>query len=125
MKYQGLYYLVGSWMTGWKPNNNQYATAKSLSGPWSTFRDIAPPEKKTYGSQSTLLLKVVGSRHTAVIFMGDIWRPGNHQDGRYLWMPVEIGGGRLRLPEPREWTLDLAAGETRILGPLPHESATP
>jgi hypothetical protein len=115
VKHEGLYYLIGSWMTGWKPNNNQYATATSLAGPWSEFRDIAPKETKTYGSQSTLMLKVVGAKKTSVIFMGDIWRPGNHQDGRYLWMPLEIGGGRLWLPEPREWTIDLTTGETRFV----------
>ncbi len=115
VKYEGLYYLIGSWMTGWKPNNNQYATATSLAGPWSEFKDIAPKEKKTYGSQSTLMIKVVGSKKTSVIFMGDIWRPGNHQDGRYLWMPLEIGAGRLWLPAPREWTIDVATGETRFI----------
>ena len=29
---------------------NKYATAKSLAGPWSEFKDIAPPETKTYRS---------------------------------------------------------------------------
>jgi Glycosyl hydrolases family 43 len=115
VKYDGLYYIIGSWMTGWKPNANQYATAPALSGPWSEFRDIAPPGRQTYGSQSTLMLKVVGSKKTSVIFMGDLWRPARHQDGRYLWMPLEIGAGRLWLPEPREWTIDLATGEPRFL----------
>ena len=112
VNHDGLYYIIGSWMSGWRPNNNQYATARSLSGPWSEFKDIAPPEKKTYGSQSTLMLKVVGSKKTSVIFMGDMWRPGRHNDGRYLWMPLEIGDGRLWLPEPRPWSIDVATGET-------------
>ena len=73
--YNGLYYAIGSALTGWSPNPNKYATATSLSGPWSEFKDIAPPETKTYGSQSTLLLKVVGTKTTTVIFMGDIWKP--------------------------------------------------
>ncbi len=111
VKYDGLYYMIGSWMSGWAPNNNQYSTATSLAGPWSEFKDIAPPATKTYGSQSTLMLKVVGSKTTSVIFMGDMWRPQNHRDGRYLWMPLEIGGGRLWLPEPRPWSIDVATGE--------------
>ncbi len=112
--YQGLYYALGSALTGWAPNPNKYATAPSLEGPWSEFKDIAPPETKTYGSQSTLLLKVVGTKSTAVIFMGDIWRPRTQWDSRYLWMPVEIGQGKLRLPEPKEWTLDIETGEAVI-----------
>lgn len=30
-----------------------------------------------------------------------------HHDGRHLWMPLEIRDGRLWLPEPREWMLDV------------------
>jgi len=29
-------------------------------------------------------------------------------------MPLEIGGGALRLPQPKEWTLDHATGEAFI-----------
>jgi hypothetical protein len=110
----GLYYAIGSHLTGWAANPNLYATARSLEGPWSEFTDVAPPETKTYGSQSTMLLKVVGTKATTVIFMGDIWRPRTQWDSRYLWMPLEIGDGKLTLPEPRRWTLDIATGEAAI-----------
>ncbi len=108
--YKGLYYVVGSALTGWSPNPNKYATAKRLEGPWSEFKDIAPPDTNTYGSQSTMLLKVVGTKATTVIFMGDMWRPRTQWDSRYLWMPLEIGDGKLWLPEPKEWTLDVKTG---------------
>ncbi len=113
--FDGLYYVVGSALTGWRPNPNKYATAPSLEGPWSEFRDIAPPETNTYGSQSTMLVKVVGTKTTTVIFLGDIWKPRTQWDSRYLWMPLEIGAGKLWLPEPREWTLDIETGEATIL----------
>ena len=112
--YDGLYYAIGSHLTGWNPNPNLYATAKSLSGPWSEFKDIAPPEKNTYRSQSTLMLKIVGTKTTSVIFMGDIWKPQSQWDSRYLWMPLEIGDGKLRLPEPKDWTIDLKTGEVEF-----------
>jgi hypothetical protein len=112
--YDGLYYAIGSALTGWNPNPNKYATAKSLAGPWSEFKNIAPPEKNTYGAQSTMMLKITGTKTTSVIFMGDIWRPETQWDSRYLWMPLEIGGGKLRLPEPQEWTLDVQTGEATI-----------
>ena len=110
----GLYYAIGSHLTGWAANPNLYATATSLEGPWSEFTDIAPPETKTYGSQSTMLVKVAGTRATTVIFMGDIWRPRTQWDSRYLWMPLKIGDGKLLLPEPRQWTLDITTGEAVI-----------
>ncbi len=112
--YEGLYYVVGSALTGWAPNPNKYATAQRLEGPWSEFRDIAPPETKTYGSQSTMLVKVAGTKKTSVILMADIWKPRTQWDSRYLWMPVEIGGGKMWLPEPKPWTIDVATGETAI-----------
>jgi hypothetical protein len=109
--YNGLYYVVGSELTGWAPNPNKYATAAKLEGPWSEFQDIAPPATNTYGSQSTMLLKIVGSKTTSVIFMGDIWKPRSQWDSRYLWMPLEIGDGKMSLPEPKPWTIDVATGE--------------
>jgi hypothetical protein len=108
----GLYYAIGSALTGWNPNPNKYATAKTLEGPWSEFKDIAPPQANTYNSQSTMMLKVVGSKKTTVIYMGDMWRPRGLADSRYLWMPLEIGDGKLWLPEPKEWTIDIKTGET-------------
>ncbi|HXS69922.1 MAG TPA: family 43 glycosylhydrolase [Candidatus Polarisedimenticolia bacterium] len=112
--YDGLYYVVGSSLTGWAPNPNKYATATKLEGPWSEFKDIAPPEMKTYGSQSTMMLKIAGTKTNAVIFMGDIWKPRSQWDSRYLWMPLQIGGGKLWLPEPKPWDLDVQTGEAVV-----------
>ncbi len=112
--YDGLYYALGSLLSGWAPNPNVYATATSLKGPWSTFVDIAPPETNTYTSQSSNLVKVVGSRHTSVIYVGDRWKPDDLTDSRYIWMPVEIGNGKMRLPEPRPWRIDMATGRVTV-----------
>jgi hypothetical protein len=57
----------------------------------------------------------VGSKKTSVIYMGDMWWPPALDDSRYLWMPLEIGDGKLRLPEPRPWTIDVNTGETGFL----------
>jgi beta-xylosidase len=114
VRYEGLYYVIGSALTGWWPNANKYATAERLEGPWSKFKDFAPVESHTYGSQSTNLIKMVGSEQTAVIYVGDRWRPEEHWDSRYVWMPVEIGQGSLRLPEPKPWRIDIATGRTTI-----------
>lgn len=109
--FNGLYYAIGSALTGWRANPNKYATAATLAGPWSEFKDIAPAETNTYGSQSTMIVKVVGDRSTTAIFMGDIWKPATQWDSRYLWMPLEIGDGNLKLPEPKPWKLNIKTGE--------------
>lgn len=108
--YKGLYYVIASKLTGWNPNPNKVATATSLAGPWSEFVDIAPPETNTYQSQSTYLLKVAGTKDTTVIFMADQWRPKTQWDSRYLWMPLEIENGKLWLPEPKPWSIDVRKG---------------
>jgi beta-xylosidase len=114
VQYDGLYYVVGSRMTGWDANPNQYATATNLEGPWSDFKDIAPPALNTYDSQSSMLLKVVGTKTTTVIFMGDMWRPDFQWNSRYLWMPLKIGDGKMALPPPRPWFIDVATGEAGV-----------
>ena len=91
--YQGLYYAIGSALTGWAPNPNKYATAHSLEGPWSEFKDIAPPETKTYGSQSTMLLKVVGYQEDHRHFHG---RHLEAADAMGFALPVDAAGDRRR-----------------------------
>ncbi len=110
-----LYYVVGSHMTGWRPNPNVYATAPSLAGPWTEFRDLAPTEANNYQSQSTMLVKVVGTKKTTVIFMGDIWKPSALWDSRYLWMPLEISGDEMKLPPPHPWQFNAKTGEASIV----------
>lgn len=114
VNYEGLYYMTGSLLTGWKANPNKYASAKRLEGPWSDFKDFAPPETNTYSSQSSNIIKVTGSRNTTVIYVGDRWLPERQWESSYVWMPLEIGGGNLRLPEPGEWSLNVKTGEARI-----------
>lgn len=110
----GLYYVVGSHMTGWRPNPNVYATAPAITGPWTEFRNLAPLETNNYDSQSTMLLKVAGSNATTVIFMGDIWRPRELWDSRYFWMPLQVESGSMHLPPPQPWSLNIRTGEIAI-----------
>lgn len=114
--YNGLYYVVGSHMTGWRPNPNVYAVATSIAGPWSEMKNIAPPETNTYDSQSSMLLKVVGRKSTSVIYMGDRWTPKTLWDSRYIWMPLQIGDGKLLLPKPAPWAMDVRSGVVTMAG---------
>ena len=66
----------------------------SLKGRGPSSRISRRRDTKTYGSQSTFVLKVVGTQKTTVIFCGDQWRPRALWDSRYLWMPLEIGDGK-------------------------------
>ncbi len=112
----GLYYCIGSHMTGWKPNPDVYATATSIAGPWSAFQNLAPVETNTYGGQSAELLKVPGHGGVpdAVIFIGDQWKPEALWDSRYLWMPMVVRNGTTALPAPHPWSLDVKTGLVTI-----------
>jgi hypothetical protein len=58
------------------------------------------------------LYYAIGSALTEwVLFMGDIWKPREQWDSRYLWMPLEIGEGKLWLPEPKPFSLNVRTGE--------------
>ena len=61
-----------------------------------------------------MLIKVVGTKATTVIFMGDIWKPKELWDSRYLWMPLEIGDGKLWLPEPKPWSINVKTGVVSV-----------
>lgn len=43
--------------------------------------------------------------------MADIWKPHTQWDSRYFWMPLQIGGGKLWLPQLRDWTIKAGTGE--------------
>lgn len=113
--YKGLYYVLGSHLSGWRPNPNVYAVAKTLSGPWTTMQNIAPPDTNTYDSQSSMLLKVVGSKTETVIYMGDRWTPKELWDSRYIWMPLQIGDGTMVLPKPHPWKIDMKTGQIALV----------
>ena len=114
VRYHGLYYVLGSHLTGWRPNPNVFATAAKLAGPWSAFREIAPGSPDTYGSQSSMLLEVRGTENTAVIFLGDMWKPRSLWDSRYLWMPLQMENGGMVLPSPSDWSIDVKTGVTHV-----------
>jgi len=109
VKNQGVYYLLGSHLTGWSSNSNQYATAASLAGPWSNFADVAPQTKNTYDSQTASILPVVGRRTTSYLYLGDRWKGSNLQDSRYIWLPLAIGDHTMTLPPFGPWTIDTAS----------------
>lgn len=105
------YYLLGSSLSGWDANPNHYATATSLAGPWSVFKDVAPRATKTYDSQTASILPVLGSQATSYIYMGDRWGHGkNLQDARYIWLPLTVHDRSLSLPSDAPWTINVETG---------------
>ncbi len=61
-----------------------------------------------------MLLTIAGSKDTSYIFLGDIWKPETQHISTYLWMPLEVADGKLWLPEPKPWKIDVKTGEVEF-----------
>jgi hypothetical protein len=110
IKIGGTYYLFGSHLTGWSTNDNQYATATSITGTWSAWRSFAPSGTNTCNSQTTSIIPVSGSSTTSYLFLGDRWNSGNLADSRYVWEPLAINGTTVSMTCQASWTIDTATG---------------
>ncbi|MFD7132281.1 RICIN domain-containing protein [Streptomyces sp. NPDC059894] len=85
----GVYFILTSGATGWSANQQQYATATSLAGPWSSMTNVG--DSTAYGSQTAYVLPVTGSSGTSYLYLGDRWGNsfgGTVDDSRYVWLPL-------------------------------------
>jgi len=111
-KRNGLYYWIGSGLTGWERNDNRYFTAPSLAGPWTDRGTVAPPGMLTWNSQSTFVFPIVGSDTTTLMYMGDRWSfPKQRATATYVWQPLVFNGDEISMPEYIEsWAVDVKTG---------------
>lgn len=109
-KKDGIYYMIMSGATGWTPNAARSAKAGNMFGPWKSLgnpaRGTVEQVSTTFESQSTFILRVEG-KEDAFIYMGDRWRPNNHIDGRYIWLPIEFEENRPVIRWHDEWDLSV------------------
>ncbi|KAH8586216.1 glycosyl hydrolase [Bisporella sp. PMI_857] len=106
------YFMFGSHLTGWNPNDNVYSTATSLSGPWSAWQNFADTGSNTYTSQTTFIANING----VVMYMGDRWISTDLSSSSYVWLPLTISGTTASLTNRVNWVLDAQAG-TWATGP--------
>ncbi|MFJ2956092.1 RICIN domain-containing protein [Streptomyces sp. NPDC087270] len=109
-KVGGRYFLLGSHLSGWSTNDNDYATATSLAGPWSGWRPFAAAGTSTYDSQTANIIPVQGSSGTTYIYAGDRWNTSDLGSSALVWLPMTISGSTLSVGWQNSWTLDPAAG---------------
>ncbi|MFL5996941.1 MAG: RICIN domain-containing protein [Streptomyces sp.] len=119
VKVNGLYYVFGSHLTGWSLNDNIYATATSLGGPWSSFRNFAAPGTHTYGSQTANVITVQGSSGSSYIYAGDRWNTSDLGSSKLIWLPMTIKGTTVNVGQYPTWSLDATAGTWTVGSGLP------
>lgn len=112
-KRRGTYFLLGSHLSGYHPNDNFYLTAKNIMGPWTNHGLFAPEHTNTYNSQTFQGLKISGPKGEVFIFIGHRYLPHSH-DGPFsnasnIWLPLEFSGDLLNTPLKYrdDWNLDL------------------
>ncbi|GAA2490494.1 RICIN domain-containing protein [Streptomyces longisporus] len=121
-KRDGVYFMLTSANSGWKPNQQRYATATSLAGPWTAMTDVG--NDTAYGSQTAYVLPVQGTSGTSYLYMGDRWGNsfgGTVNDSQYIWLPLTFPTGRtMDLPWYPQIAVDTAAGTVTGVGGGPY-----
>jgi Glycosyl hydrolases family 43 len=111
-KRDGVYFMLTSGATGWNPNQQKYATATSLGGPWSAWRNVG--DSSAYGSQTAYVLPIQGSQTTSYLYLGDRWGPGfggTYADSQYVWFPLTFPDRTsLLMQGPSRVTVDMVIG---------------
>jgi hypothetical protein len=107
-----VYFMLTSAATGWNPNQQQYATATSLAGPWSAMTNVG--DSTAFNSQTAYVLPVQGSSGTSYLYLGDRWGNsfgGTVNDSRYVWLPLTFPSSTsLSMSWSPEITVDTTAG---------------
>ncbi|MEI9940927.1 MAG: hypothetical protein WDO69_27230 [Pseudomonadota bacterium] len=115
------YFWIMSNKTGYRANDNQYASAAAMTGPWTNRGLIAPMDAHTWISQSTFVLPVVGSVGTVYVYFGDHWQNADDQTGKttgknnslatLVVQPLVIDGNKASMPKfYASWKLDIGKG---------------
>ncbi|TGO69254.1 hypothetical protein BOTNAR_0013g00260 [Botryotinia narcissicola] len=106
------YFMFASHLSGWDPNDNVYATATNLSGPWSAWANFATVGSNTYSSQTAAVVSING----VVMYMGDRWHSSNLMTSTYVWLPITISGTKATMSNQVNWSINQTAG-TWTAGP--------
>ncbi|MCP2246626.1 RICIN domain-containing protein [Lentzea aerocolonigenes] len=121
-KRNGVYFMLTSGTSGWNPNQQRYATATSLAGPWTAMADIG--NATTYGSQTAFVLPVQGTSGTSYLYLGDRWGNsigGTVNDSRYVWLPLVFpSNSTMIMPWYPQLSIDVAAGTLTGVGGGPY-----
>ncbi len=123
-----VYFMVTSGTSYWDPNQQKYATATDLAGPWSPMKDVG--NHNGHDSQTAFVLPVEGSETTSFLYMGDRWAgvwsdPKRVNDSEYVWLPLEFPTATtLTLPWYPKVSIDTETGRAAGTGGDPLHTIT-
>jgi hypothetical protein len=114
IKKDGIYHMIGSGSSGWKPNTARHFTSTSLHGPWKAhgnpclgYNNVdGINQDKTFGGQSSFIFPIQGMSESYVA-MFDIWKPELPIKGRYIWLPFKIKDEKISINWTDKWDLSI------------------
>lgn len=123
MRVGGVFYLLGSGSSGWKPNAARAFVASAITGPYRPLGNPARGKNPhnghgpelTFGGQISFLLPVPGHQEK-FIAMFDLWKPERAIEGLYVWLPVKIEDGRPVIEWRDRWDLSVFDAPTAAVG---------
>jgi hypothetical protein len=111
-KRNGVYFMLTSAATGWSPNQQKFATASSISGPWSGLQNVG--DTTASDSQTAYVLPVSGSSGTSYLYLGDRWAGawgGPVNASQYVWLALRFPSNTsMTMAWSPQLTIDTAAG---------------
>ncbi|NGO70598.1 family 43 glycosylhydrolase [Streptomyces sp. SB3404] len=111
-RHDGGYVMLTSGLSGWRPNQQQYATAPALTGPWTDMRNVG--DATAFDSQTACVLTLRGTRETTHLYLGDRWgnaSGGTVNDSRYVWLPLRFSDATtMTMDWQNKLTIDVEAG---------------
>ena len=114
MKVDGTYFIVNSGATNWDPNQQKYATASAMTGPWSALANLG--NAQGFDTQTAFVIPVKGSKTTTYIYAGDRWQDPDLKSSKYIWLPIKVNGKKLSMDYYASWQLNVTTGEWRASG---------
>eukprot|EP01084_Bolivina_argentea_P148265 259241_1 len=112
------YYLLGSHLTGWKPNAQELCVTNNIqslnNAKWDNDATQCPnptSSSTTYNSQTTFVLRLTDYKNDKYVFMymGDIWHNPNISKATYIWLPLVFNNNNAEsrpvIPDKKQWTI--------------------
>ena len=130
IKHSGRYYMFGSHLTGWDPNDNVsppfvspllhhrppthpvfhkqvYSSSTTLASSWSAWTTFADPSSNTYASQTHYILSHPATN--LLMYMGGRWVSSNLVASTYIWLPLTNDGTKATVKNrPSGWLPNLS-----------------
>lgn len=113
-KKDGIYHMLSSGSSGWKPCGARYYTSNSLFSGWeyhgNPCEGVNPNNEivaeLTFGGQSNYVLKVEGEEN-AFIAMFDINKPDHPYESGYIWLPILFENMQPVIEWKDEWDVSI------------------